>query len=364
MLASCGKSAKIDLTLEGAAEKPVVLQKLNYNKLQVIDTLMTDKGGKVSCKVELPDANPAFYYLYYNDSKIAGLILLPGEKAVVKADTIGRYTVEGSEESANLKAVDDAYAEAYNKLSRIAATINDNSTEAEVKEANRELSKTYIDHKRAMLKHITGNFKSITSATVLFQKFNDNLYLFSEPTDIFIFRTVYDSLKSVYPKSEYLAGLQDEINARQQQYDLANHFENASESIFPDITMPDIEGKKRKLSEVEAKLIILNFWSVAQTEHKLFNNDLLDIYKKYHSQGLEVYQVSLDIDKPTWAGAVKSQKLPWISVNDGYGIDSPSVSTYNVQTVPSMYLLSTKSGLVARDLFDPEKLEEAIRRNL
>ena len=111
-------------------------------------------------------------------------------------------------------------------------------------------------------------------------------------------------------------------------------------------------------------MLILSFWSVGQTEHKMFNVDLMDIYQKYHDKGLEIYQVSLDVDKPSWAATVRSQGLPWINVNDGLGVQSPAVISYNVAKIPSMFVFDRSGDIVGTDVFDKDALEALIRKSL
>ena len=103
---------------------------------------------------------------------------------------------------------------------------------------------------------------------------------------------------------------------------------------------------------------------MGQTEHKLFNVDLVDLYDKYHAQGLEIYQVSLDIDKASWASTVRSQNLPWISVNDGLGVQSPAVASYNVDHVPAMFVISRNGDFLGVDVFDKDQLEALVRKSL
>ena len=75
--------------------------------------------------------------------------------------------------------------------------------------------------------------------------------------------------------------------------------------------------------------------------HKMFNLDVLKpLYEKYHPRGLEIYAISVNADKVAWAQTVKAQELPWINVNDGLGTASGSLYAFNVQSIPSMLLLS------------------------
>lgn len=354
---SCTKySATVSGNIAGLDRSQIVFEKLNLNWLTPVDTVTTNADGDFSYKVTLTNEDPAFYYIYRNGVKLAGLVLKSGDRVTVNADTLGNYTVEGSPESSNLKYVDDAFAKAASEMVSI--------LNAAPEDVNAQLSRVYVNHKRNMLKQIMSNPRSITSATTLFQKFNDDLPLFNETTDIVIFRSIYDSLSTVYPNSEFVLALKNEINRRENASGLNAKLDGLSQQSFPNIRMKDTAGNEHSLLDLEGKVIILSFWSIAQDVHKMFNQDLATLYGKYHDSGLEIYQVSLDVDKPAWAATVRSQKLPWISVNDGMGINSPSIVAFNIVQIPTMFVIGRDGTILARDVFDIASLEPTIRKAL
>jgi hypothetical protein len=70
---------------------------------------------------------------------------------------------------------------------------------------------------------------------------------------------------------------------------------------------------------------------------------LRGLYNKYHAQGLEIYQVSLDADEHFWRQM--TQQLPWISVRDAEG---ENAVRYNVQSVPEFFLIDRNNQLQKR----------------
>ena len=357
-------TARISATIEGSPNTAIVLEKLNYNRLQTIDTIRTDGAGQFNYKVRLKGNEPYFYYLYREGSPIASLILLPSDQVTVVVPQEGRFTVEGSEESTLFQEVNEAYARASDQIRNLTASITDETPEAKVKEVNQQLSKLYVDYKRSAIRHMVTHPHSITSAVMAFQKFGDDLPVFGQESDFVILQAVRDSLSSVYPKSEFLTALRDEVDSRARNMELSSRLGDVVVINFPELMLPDMEGQTRRLSELDGKVIVLSFWSVGQTEHKLFNVDLVDLYKKYHAQGLEVYQVSLDIDKGVWASTVRSQNLPWINVNDGLGVDSPAVATYNVTRIPTMFVIGRDGDILGTDVFEKDALEQIVRKAL
>lgn len=366
LLAACDKTpvARVSATFENAKDSAVVLQKLNYNRLVPVDTIKTDAAGRIHRKIKLTGNDPYFYYFYLGGNPVASLILRPSDKVTLTVPASGPFVVEGSEESTLFQQVNNDFAAAAADLSALSSSVDEQSSEAEIKAANSRISKRYIDYKREAIKHVITHPRSITSAVVLFQKFSDDLPVFGQESDAVIFQSTLDSLSKVYPKSEYVLALRDEVDARRKSLELSNRLGEAYEIGFPDLVLPDVDGNTRMLSDLSGKVILVSFWSVGQTEHKMLNVDLMDLYRKYHDQGLEIYQVSLDIDKPSWAATVRSQGLPWISVNDGYGVESPSVAAYNIVKIPTLYVIDRKGDIVASDVFEKDALESVIRKNM
>ena len=119
-----------------------------------------------------------------------------------------------------------------------------------------------------------------------------------------------------------------------------NRLRNAAEVNYIDIAMPDVKGNTVKLSEVEGKVVMVYFWASENAEQKMFNLDVVKpVYADYKDKGFEIYAVSLDTDKAKWATTVRNQELDWINVCDGRGSASPVVTTYNVQSIPSLFFL-------------------------
>lgn len=366
LMIACSKTptAQISVKIDGAADTSVVLQKLNFNRLTPVDTIKTDAAGEFTYKVKLTGNAPYFYYLFYGEEPVASLVLLDGDKVNVKVDSFGLFKVEGSEESSLLKQVNDSFESTKYKINHVVDAIPENPTEAQAKEINSKVGKLYVDYKREATKYVITHPYSISSAVVLFQKFNENFPIFADDTDAILFKRTLDSLETVYPQSEYVLALKDEVATRQKYLDLSTKLSSVDLISFPDITMPDIKGEKKSLKDLEGNVIILSFWTVSQEEHKMFNQEMLGMYQRLHDKGLEIYQVGLDVDKPKWAAAVKSQNLPWINVNDGLGIESISLGLFNVESIPSMYVIGRDGNIIARDVFDVAALENLVKKAL
>ena len=332
---SCGKNTSIKGTVSGAPGRTIVVKYLDINVPRVLDTLKTDASGAFRYSLDVKEGQPEFVYLYDGETKIASLLLQKGDKVTVEADTLGNYTVTGSEESVKLRQVEQDFS-AF--LSDLSATIE--GAEGESADLNREISKKYVTYYRNALKYIVSNPHSLTVIPVLYQKINDGFPVFKEPGDAIHFRSVCDSLKEVYPESAYVKALEKEAARRSNLLELSLKMKDAQQMGYPDLEMPDVKGGKAKLSDVDAKVILVMFWDASDAAQKMFNIDqLLPLYKEYQPKGFEIYAVNVDADKTLWGTTVRNQKLPWINVCDGFGAASVALQRYNVSALPAFFLI-------------------------
>lgn len=357
-------SALIKAQIEGASEKDVVINVLNVNKMEVADTVKTDKSGRFRYRVQLPDASPNFYYLTYHGTTVASLLLCPGDKASVTADTLGKkLEIKGSEESILLKTVNDSIVRAQKVFDSLTLQLLacDNSGDAANAERLRyALGHLYVKQKQESIKSILKHPYSFTNITLLYRQFNENLPLFAQLTDGIYFKQVRDSIKPRYPDSRYIKILDDEVNRFYNYMALSDRVSTAGESAFPDIALPDMQAQTRHLKSLEGRPFMLIFWSSQDNAQKMFNAELKVLYNKYKGKGFQIYSVCVDTDKTAWASLAKG--YPWINVCDGLGTASPAVSSYNVQEIPSMFLFDKNGTIAGKNVFNAGNLDKAISK--
>lgn len=360
------RQAKVDLELEGAVDSvAVTVSKLSVNKVYVLDTLYTESGS-VSYSMEIGEGAPEFVYMTAPGYGSLSFILLPGDRVKASVSADGNKVITGSPESLKLQEVDADIAAFSHRFDSLAVELDNAMAKGDItaeKEIKTEMGRTFVKRKQDAIRYIFGNIKSLSVIPVLYQKTANGLSIFSEPTDALLMEKVYDSLKTVYPASPYLISLADEVSVRKNVMEFINRSQDAKEVDFPEIALSDINGKMQSLSSLKGKVIALVFWTMENEAQRQFNVYLKSLYDKYSSKGFEIYQVSLDSNKTSWAMQVKEQALPWINVCDPSSGASAAAMLYNVRTLPAMYLIGKDGQIVAKDLFD-ERLEGEIRRQL
>lgn len=360
-MAACTGSAGITAEIKDAGESEIVLRQQNINKFDILDTVRTDAAGRFRYKVKLEKGNPDFIYIYRNDRKLASLLLQSGDKVHVVADTAGNYSVEGSAESEKLRLVEKDYADFSAKMDSLANELsevgNDAAREAEL---SSEMAGSYTGYYRKCVKYVMSNSRSLTVVPVFYQTVAGSFYVFSQDTDALHFANVADSLALAYPDSKYVKALEQEAASRRKQLELRVRLQTAEEIGYPQLELPDVHGKKVKISDLDAKAVLLYFWSPDNALQKMANLDVLKkIYSDYKGKGLEIYQVAIAVDKPAWERIVTAQGLGWTNVCDGLGENSPVIGQYNLNRLPA-YFLIVDGQLSDRAISDEKTLRKAL----
>ena len=133
------------------------------------------------------------------------------------------------------------------------------------------------------------------------------------------------------------------------------------ETSIIDIPLKDINGTTHHLTDLKGKVVLIDFTVYGSAESGARNLLLREIYDKYASQGLEIYQISLDTDEHFWKTA--ADNLPWICVRDPQGPYSTYVNLYGVTQLPTAFLVSRNNELSMR-IGEKTNLEEAIKKLL
>ncbi len=170
--------------------------------------------------------------------------------------------------------------------------------------------------------------------------------------------------------SKYSSDYQMFVNSMKQQ--IAQR--KASEVIqvgqlAPDISLPSPDGKVYKLSDLQGKVVLLDFWASWCGPCRRANPHVVETYHKYKNKGFTVYSVSLDgldsrmtknfkdksqLDsqmdrqKDRWVQAIKKDKLAWdYHVSDLKKWESLPASVYGVRGIPKTFLIDREGKIAA-----------------
>ena len=95
---------------------------------------------------------------------------------------------------------------------------------------------------------------------------------------------------------------------------------------------------------------IVDFWASWCGPCRLNNPVLRQLYADFHTQGLEIVNVSLDENRGRWAEAVKKDGLSWTQVSSLKGWKDEVAKRYSVTAIPAIFVLDADNRIVATGL--------------
>ena len=357
-LGSCTeKKFNINGTITQAKDSVLYLENMSLNGPKAVDSVKLDENGNFEFKQKAPDA-PEFYRLRIANQMV-NLAVDSTESITVKAaypTMSANYEVSGSEECAKIR--DLAYMQLA--LQRQVTAIA-NSPTLGVEAVEDSVTKVLEVYKnKVKLNYIFKEPMKAYSYYALFQTIvlgNANILIFnprSSKDDVKVFAAVATSWDTYFPKAERGLNLHNIAIEGMKNVRIAEN--NARQTISADkvkvagvidIALTDNHGRVRKLTDLKGKVVLLDFQAFAAVGSLKRIMMMREIYNKYHDRGFEIYQVSFDPEEHFWK--TKTAALPWVSVWDENGIRSTVLSQYNVQTLPTFFLIDRNNTLQKRD---------------
>ncbi len=357
-MVSCNnKKFHVTGEISNAKDSTLYFENMSLNGPVVLDSVKLDKDGSFSFDGKAPKA-PEFYRL-----RIAGQII---NVSIDSTETVSingayptmasKYEVKGSENCSKIKELAILQLKLQADVNSI---INNPNLGTDAVEANvsqlleaykNNIKRNYIFKEPMKASSYFALFQTVVLGNTQGLIFNPR----NNKDDIKVYAAVATSWDTYYPKAERglnlhniaLQGMKDVriIQAEQQQKIDAS---KVSVTGIIDIALNDNKGHVRKLSDLKGKVVLLDFHMFAGEGSLKRIMMLRELYNKYHAQGFEIYQVSVDPDEHFWK--TQTAAIPWISVRDEDGTNSQVLAQYNVQNIPTFFIIGKDNVLKKRD---------------
>lgn len=365
-MASCSeKKFHVEGAITEAQDSVLYLENVGINEINVVDSAKLGADGDFSFSGEATEA-PEFYRLRIAD-QIINVAIDSTETVTVKASypkMATDYEVSGSENCQKIKEL----ALKQMDLQRRAIQISSNEA-LTVDQSNDSILGMIRQYKNDVkTQYIFPAPNKSYAYFALFQTLG-NMLLFNPRTDkddIKVFAAVATSWDTYYPNAERGANLHNIAieGMKNVRISEANNAKTIDASKIQttgliDIAMNDNKGQLRHLTDLAGKVVLLDFHVFATNESPARILLLRELYNKYHAEGFEIFQVSLDPDEHFWKQ--QTNALPWINVRDENA--TQTLRIYNVQSVPEFFLIDRGNNLVGRSQTIKD-LEQAIKNLL
>jgi peroxiredoxin len=363
-IVSCSKPGGFTISgkITNAGGKYLYLDELKVASSVPVDSVELKKDGsfKFNGKISYPN----FYLLRLNEKNFITLLVDTVEKISVYGDAANfsrDYLVEGSPGSLLVQELNNHLTRTKHKMDSIQSRINAFRNWKDYNVQRIKWEQELKDIRQNQITYSTDFVQkhpfSLSSVLALYQKFDDSNYVIQ---DLHSLKVAASALNAIFPKSEHVKALYANTQRliAQEKSNKLQEFIAKNGINTPNITLPNANGQNISLSSVTSKVILIQFWSALNRDSRIQNQALVDLYKKYRSKGLEIYQISVDTDRNAWLNAIEQDGLTWINVGDMNGSVN-ALNLYNISAIPSNYILDKERNIQAKNLMGPA-LDQAI----
>lgn len=357
-LASCtGKKFQVSGVISDAPDSLLLFENMSLNGPVVVDSVRLGADGSFSFEGEAPTA-PEFYRLRIA-RQIINVAVDSTEHVTVKASyptMTGSYEVEGSTECSKIR---ELALMQLNLQAQLNAVVQNPNVSYE-KEADSvrtilevykyKVKNDYIFKEPWRAYSYFALFQTITLGQQVGLIFDPQ----SKKEDVQAYAAVATSWDTYHPGSERGTNLHNiaiegmkNVRILQAEQNQTIDASKINSSGVIEVALPDRNGKTCKLTSLKGKVVLLDFHLFASKGSTERIMHMRDLYNKYHAQGFEIYQVSLDPDEHFWKESVAA--LPWVCVRDANSTGSVYLTQYNVQSLPTFFTIDRNNVLQKRD---------------
>ena len=353
-VASCNNNKfTVEGQISGAKDSILYFENVGIEGINVLDSVKLSDNGDFSFS-EAANQAPEFYRLRIAD-QIINVSIDSTETVQIKGEYPGmasNYTVSGSDNCSKIREL--ALKQMDLQTKAIALQSN---TELGIVKANDSIMTLINAYKEDVKREYI--YKEPFKAYAYFALFQaiGNYLIFNPRTnkdDIKAFAAVATSWDTYYPHAERgqnlhniaIEGMKNQRIVEAQNADIQIDANKVQEAGVLNISLLDNKGQQRNLTDLKGQVVLLDFHIFAMENSPARIIELRELYNKYHAQGLEIFQVSLDPDEHFWKQ--QTAALPWVSVRDEEGVNSQRLMLYNVQAVPDFFLIDRGNNLVKR----------------
>jgi thiol-disulfide isomerase/thioredoxin len=171
---------------------------------------------------------------------------------------------------------------------------------------------------------------------------------------------------------DFAAHNRDSTIARDLRRAVRAHLALANGQPAPDFTLLDASGKKTALSQLRGKVVYLDFWATWCGPCLAEMPASQELRRKFAGRDVVFLYVSLDAQAADWQKYLATKVMPSanaVHLHDGGAFDGPAPRAFNVQSIPSYWIIGRNGRILANNPPRPSTspaidtvLEEALKQ--
>ncbi len=365
VMISCGGGGnQISGSFTNGSGKTIYLERFEKSMPVVVDSAKLADDGSFS--LTFPNKTE-LYRLRIQPNDFAVLILDSTDKPEIKGDAnqiYATYTISGARNSELIqsffKRTNEYMIERETLRQKLMAVAIDDSVNRNKILAEVEIAKTNFNNYK--YDFVDKNPNSPALVTTMNQ--------FDPVGEIDYFKKIESALSVSMPNSEYHLAVKQTIEQAQFQKQMMEMQKAEEERLAnilkpgtaaPEIDLPGVDGKNKKLSSLRGKYVLIDFWASWCAPCRRENPTVVALYNKYNGRGFEIFSVSLDKEKDKWINAIREDGLIWPShVSDLKQWETSVIGVYQFSSIPFTVLIDKQGNVISTNLRGTQ-LEDKLR---
>ena len=355
LFCSCNNKDKSPVfTVKGnitnCADKKIGIYHIAESGAKEIDTTRLNETGNYTFDIASPK-HFDFYLLSIEGSGSIVFVADSTETITINGDCenlASGYTIDGNEENQRIREITllrNALEEQVRSMAK--------STSPAIVKTEREIRALVEEFKENIIKQYIIPAPGSASAYYALTLTVAGTPIFNPATskrDSRCFAAVATNFQRLHPDTKHTKHITEiaeqslRATRKPKQIELEVEEREAKITDLFDIKLPKADGDSIALSSMNGNVILLDFTLYENTEISSRNIKMRELYEKYNKKGFEIFQVSLDRREHFWQQSAAN--LPWTCVRDASGA---SASLYNVQVIPTFFLINRGGEIILRD---------------
>ncbi|MAO32695.1 MAG: hypothetical protein CL824_04230 [Crocinitomicaceae bacterium] len=340
---------EINGIIKGAENQFLYLQAPSENGIIEVAKVKLSGAGSFSIKGDIPGFSLYNLRLGEDNSKIILLPIAPNDKLAINT-TVKSFNdkplISGISWS---KQANEYYAfiDKQKKRSEKFKNLNQNSSNNDFQDYLISARNKIDSFSIASLKKNPQSTFNIVLFPALFPLSSIENW---DKNNLLLMRQVIRDLRNKFSKSALVNRYSNQVDKIEGAY-LEYISMKGGKIDAPDFALQTVYGDKLKLSDLQGKYVLIDFWASWCGPCRRENPNLVRLFKKFRKKDFTILSVSLDNNIDAWKKAIEKDGLIWKNhVSDLLGWESPLTKIYKFNQIPHTVLVNKEGKIIAKNL--------------